>query len=332
MVEPQHTTYTAEGRPWLSWSEDRASPPMLGPVTLRVGLVGAGPWAGMFHAPMLASGPRTSLAAVWARRPEAAEELAASYGARSFSSYDEMLDACEAVAFAVPPPVQAHLAPRAARAGKHLLLEKPLAFTLEEAEAIAAAVDATGVQSLLMLRNRFSAEGLAFVADARAGVPLGALARFVSGAALPGNPFATPWRVELGAMFDLAPHAIDLLDAGLGPVTGISAAGDPLRWLGLTLEHEGGAVSQVALSITTPGEPLPFRIEARTRQGAVTFDGAKSDDDEEVQAAITTAFAEAVDSGTAHPLDVHRGVFLQHWMAQALAGLSARDPLSRGES
>ena len=39
------------------------------------------------------------------------------------------------------------LAPRAAQAGKHLLLEKPLAFTLPEAEAIADAVDASGVQT-----------------------------------------------------------------------------------------------------------------------------------------------------------------------------------------
>ena len=305
---------------------------MLGPVTLRVGLVGAGPWARMFHAPMLAAGPRTSLAAVWARRPEAAGELARSYDARQATSYDEMLDACDAVAFAVPPPVQAHLAPRAARAGKHLLLEKPLGFTLEEAEAIAAAVDAAGVQSLLMLRNRFTAEGRTFVAKAREGAAIGALASFVSGASLPGNPFATPWRVELGAMFDLAPHAIDLLDAALGPVVGITAVGDPLRWLGVTLAHQGGAVSQVALSITTPGDPAPFRIEARTDRGPVTFDGQKSDDDPDVQEAITTALAEAVATGTAHPLDVHRGVFLQRCMSEALAGLPARDPLSRGDA
>ena len=103
-------------------------------MTLRVGLVGAGPWAEMFHAPMLAAGPRTSLAAVWARRPEAAEELATSYGAPHVSSFDDLLEACDAVAFAVPPSVQAELAPRAAQADKHLLLEKPLAFTLPEAE------------------------------------------------------------------------------------------------------------------------------------------------------------------------------------------------------
>ncbi|GIH71083.1 hypothetical protein [Sphaerimonospora thailandensis] len=43
-----------------------------------VGLVGAGPWAGTVHAPMLAAGPYTRLAGVWARRPQAAVELAGS--------------------------------------------------------------------------------------------------------------------------------------------------------------------------------------------------------------------------------------------------------------
>jgi predicted dehydrogenase len=275
---------------------------------------------------MLAAGPHTSLAAVWARRPEAAEQLATSYGAGHAASYDDLLAACDAVAFAVPPPVQAMLAPRAAQAGKHLLLEKPLAFTLPEAEAIADAVDASGVQSLIVLRNRFTEEGSAFVAKARAGRPMGAWANFVSGAALPGSPFATPWRMELGAMFDLAPHAIDILDAALGPVTGITAVGDPLRWLGLTLEHEGGAVSQAALSITAPGSSAPFRIEAATEEGPVVFDGAKSDDDPGVQESITSALAQAVTSGVAHPLDVHRGVFLQQCMAKALADLPTTPP------
>jgi predicted dehydrogenase len=295
-------------------------------MTLRVGLVGAGPWAEMFHAPMLAAGPRTSLTAVWARRPEAAGEVASAYDVRAAESFDDLLATCDAVAFAVPPSVQAVLAPRAARAGKHLLLEKPLAFTLPEAMAIADAVDAAGVQSLVVLRNRFTEEGRAFVANAQAGRPLGALGRFVSGASLPGSVFATPWRMELGAVFDLAPHAIDLLDAGLGPVVGVTAAGDPLRWIGLTLEHDGGAVSQTALSITAPGDQGSFRIEAQTEQGSVVFDGGRSDDDPGVQEAISSALAEAVSTGVAHPLDVHRGVFLQRCLAKALADLTVPAP------
>ncbi|MBV9935452.1 MAG: Gfo/Idh/MocA family oxidoreductase, partial [Actinobacteria bacterium] len=92
---------------------------------LDVGLVGAGPWAQFVHGPMLAAGPETRLAGVWARRPEAADELAVRFGSQAFATYDDLLDGCDAVAFAVPPMVQAELAVTAAQAGKALLLEKP---------------------------------------------------------------------------------------------------------------------------------------------------------------------------------------------------------------
>ncbi|MEW1889248.1 MULTISPECIES: Gfo/Idh/MocA family oxidoreductase [unclassified Streptomyces] len=87
-----------------------------------MGLVGAGPWARTMHARTLAAGPGTVLAGVWARRPEAAAEVAAPYGAPAAGSFEELLDTCEAIAFAVPPAVQAALAPRAAVAGRTLLL------------------------------------------------------------------------------------------------------------------------------------------------------------------------------------------------------------------
>src|SRR5687768_1179657 len=107
------------------------------PVPVEVGLVGAGPWAATMHGPVLAAGPQTRLAAVWARRPEAAARLAARLGTHAAGSYEELLDRCEAVAFAVPPDVQATLAPRAARAGKALLLDKPIALDLAGARALA---------------------------------------------------------------------------------------------------------------------------------------------------------------------------------------------------
>ena len=91
---------------------------------LRTGLVGAGPWAEMFHVPMLSAGAGTTLEAVWSRRPEAAQAVAAEVGATPASTFEDLLDRCDAVAFAVPPDVQAELAPRAAAAGKHLILEK----------------------------------------------------------------------------------------------------------------------------------------------------------------------------------------------------------------
>ena len=290
---------------------------------LRMGLVGAGPWAEMFHAPMLSEGPRTRLEVVWARRRDAAEKLAAAHGATAVSTYAELLERCDAVAFAVPPDVQSELAPSAARAGRHLLVEKPLAFTLADAERLTTAVDEAGVRTVLMLRNRFTSEGRRFVHDMLSATTSGAQARFVTGAALQGNSFATPWRVERGALFDLGPHVLDLLDAALGRVVEVSAAGDPRRLLTVTTTHEGGAVAQTALSITTPHVDGGARIDAWTDRGLVVFDGARSDDDQQVGAALTAALADAVDTGVDHPTDVHRGLYLQRLLVRVEDALTA---------
>src|SRR5207237_750180 len=115
-----------------------------------------GPWAGMFTAPMLAAGPTTVLSAIWARRPEPARALASEHGAVAAPSLDDLFAECDAVAFAVAPDVQASLAPTAAAAGKHLLLEKPLGFTVEQAEAIATAARAAGVITQMMLTYRYT--------------------------------------------------------------------------------------------------------------------------------------------------------------------------------
>ena len=47
---------------------------------LKVGVVGAGPWATLVHAPMIAASEQTELSGVWARRPEAASNLAGAHG------------------------------------------------------------------------------------------------------------------------------------------------------------------------------------------------------------------------------------------------------------
>ena len=94
---------------------------------LRFGLVGTGYWARITHAPALASGEGIEFAAVWGRDPGAARTLAAEHGVTAYADFDEFLAGVDAVAFAVPPDVQAGMAAQAAAAGKHLLLEKPIA-------------------------------------------------------------------------------------------------------------------------------------------------------------------------------------------------------------
>lgn len=286
---------------------------------LRVGLVGAGPWAEKAYAPMLAGGPETVLAGVWARRIERARSLAAPHSAEAADSYDALLEGCDAVAFAVPPDVQVELAIRAAQASKHLMLEKPLAITLEEARRLTRAVEDAGVVSQLMLTQRFRPMAEAFLKAARDLRPMGARLAFLSDAFIRG-PYADSWRKEYGALHDLGPHAFDLLVAALGPIGRMTGGGDPCRWVSLVCEHEGGAVSELVMSGVVKLSRSIFRIELYGEQQLLEYDGVAAARDEPWSAA-RRAFAEAVRTGRPSELDVHRGLMLQELIDRGLRAL-----------
>ncbi|WP_407698696.1 Gfo/Idh/MocA family protein [Streptomyces fagopyri] len=282
---------------------------------VEVGLVGAGPWARAMHARMLAAGPETRLAAVWARRSEAARETAAPHGAHVAASFGELLDRCEAVAFAVPPAVQAELAPQAARQGKALLLEKPLGPDLMAAQRVADAVLGAGVVSQLVLTKRYHPVTEAFLDAARTREVSGARSCYLHGAFL-GGDFATGWRLEHGALLDLGPHLLDLLDLAVSPITGIRSTGDPRRWIELTLEHENGAVSQASLSGSVSVPRALTRVELFGPETPLTYDTAEIDH-EECWPILRRTFATAVRANEPTDLDAARGLYLQRLIDQA---------------
>jgi predicted dehydrogenase len=288
---------------------------------VRVGVVGAGPWASMVHAPVLAAGPGTTLAGVWARRADAASALAARHGVTAFDDLDGLFEACDAVAFAVPPDVQAELAVRAAAAGKALLLEKPIAGSLAGAARLAAA--AAGVPTMVVLSWRYAAAVRAYLDDVHAaGAAIGGRGLFVSGALL-GGPFATPWRLERGPLLDLGPHVLDLLDAAIGPITDVRATGDLLGWVALSCTHDSGAVSSASLCASSALQPHRAGIEVFTGDRVLEIDC--------VAAVDATAFgtmaaelATLVRSGRTHPtLGVDRGLHLQRLIDAAETQLRA---------
>jgi predicted dehydrogenase len=293
---------------------------------LRMGLVGAGPWGHLFTGPMLAASPDVDFVGVWARRPEAAGELAATHEVEAYTDLDALFEACDAVTFSLPPDVQAELAGRAARAGKAVLLDKPVGLNTVQAEELASAIDAAGVISQVIFTNRYYDSMRTFLEEARMFDSYGGRASFFGNGCVPGSYFATPWRLQQGGLLDLGPHVLDGLDAALGTIVGITARGDAQKIVLLECEHENGRVSQAALSATS-NQNGGLAVEVHGLDGNRRFDAAAFTQEQMVvevrtaQRRIVAEFAEAVRTATPHPLDIHRGLHLQRLIDTAAAQL-----------
>lgn len=284
---------------------------------LRMGLVGAGPWAHRVHAPGIAGHPRTRLVAVWARRRDAAAELAGQYGATPTTGFDELLREADAVAFAVPPDVQAPLATTAAEAGKHLVLEKPLAASVVDALGLVDAVERARVTSMMMFTFRYAAATRKWL-DAVHAVDdwVGGEARWFSGTLMDARYERSRWRHVGGALADIGPHVLDLLDAALGPVTSVELARftEPGLWH-VMLGHEGGRLSTATLSMHTPAQPAITDFAVHGPHGFLPFNA--SGEARERYATLLDDFVDLVEGNTAeNPLDVRRGLHIQRVLGQ----------------
>jgi predicted dehydrogenase len=280
--------------------------------TLRMGLVGAGPWAHKVHGPGIAGHAATELVATWARRSDAAADLAQRHGATSYADFDEFLSKVDAVAFAVPPGVQGELALRAATAGKHVVLEKPVAADVAAAEELVGAVEKAGVASLMVLTFRYGAETRKWLDEVhRVGGWAGGAARWFSGTLLDAKYERSQWRHDGGALADIGPHVFDLLDAALGPVTEVLDARFTRAGLWhITLGHENGRLSTSSLSMHTPVTPPVTDFTVHGEHGFLVFDATGAAQDR--YAVLLDDFVGLVrNDKTEHPLDVRRGLHLQ---------------------
>lgn len=279
---------------------------------LRVGLVGAGPWARRVHAPGIAAHPDTELVAVWARRPAAAAEVATANGATPVDSFDDLLSTVDAVAFAVPPAVQAPLAARALRAGKHAILEKPVAPDTAAARELVDAAEAGNATTLIVLTFRYATNTAAWLEEVhRVGGWRGGAARWLSGTLLDVRYADSAWRHAGGALADIGPHVFDMLDAALGPITDVLTVHrtEPDLWQ-IVFGHDGGRLSTATLSMHTPVTPSITDFSVFGEHGYHEFDATGSAN--ERYAALLSDFTGLVVAGrTTHPCDVRRGLHLQ---------------------
>jgi predicted dehydrogenase len=286
---------------------------------MRIGLLGTGPWAEGAHAPALSRHGELDFVGVWGRRPEAAKELADRFGTRAYDDVDALFADVDAVAVALPPTVQAGLAVRAARAGCHLLLDKPLAPTVEEGRAVVAAVQEAGVASVVFFTTRFQSVTDAWITE-QAAVEgwFTARAEWLGAVFTTDSPFgASPWRREKGALWDVGPHALSVLLPVLGDVRQVAAAAHgPGDTVHLVLEHVSGASSTLTLSLTAPPAAAGAAVELRGEAGVAVLppspDGAVPALERAADALIAAA-----RSGRPHPCDAVFGLRVTEILATA---------------
>jgi predicted dehydrogenase len=277
---------------------------------MRFGLVGTGPWAGDVHGPALAATDGIELGGVWGRSPDKATALAETLGVRPFAEIDALIDAVDAMAFAVPPDVQAELALRAARAGKHLLLDKPVATTGSQARALAEEAEARGITSVVFFTDRFTSESVAWFEELdRTGGWRGGDVQALATLDAPGNPFSdSPWRHERGALWDIGPHALSNLIGALGPVTsatGVPGAGDLVH---LVLEHAGGATSTATLTLFAPPAAATQEVRVWGEAGVARMPTDSAGGPVAALSRAAATLVECVRDGTHHPADLRLGV------------------------
>jgi predicted dehydrogenase len=269
------------------------------------------------HAPGIAGHPRTELVAVWGRRLDAAAEVAAATGAAATADFDDLLSQVDAVAFAVPPGVQASMATKAALAGKHVILEKPVADTVADAVALVDAVELGGGVSLMVFTFRY-ADGTRKWLDHVHAVDdwVGGEARWFSGTLVDSAYGQSQWRHDGGALADIGPHVLDLLDAALGPITTVESARftAPGLWH-LMLGHEQGRLSTATLSMHTPAQPAVTDFAVHGPHGFLPFDASGEAPGRYLT--LLDDFVALVDADTTEqPLDVRRGLHIQRLLGQ----------------
>jgi len=219
---------------------------------MRIGLVGTGYWTQLVHGAGALASPDWELVSVYGRSAEKAQAMGSTLSCGWTTDFDELLGQVDALVFAVPPHVQAPLALRAARAGKHLLLEKPLALDLDQAAELTAALEAAGVANLVFFTRLWIPPAVSWLDGLRqqGGWESG---RFEHLVRLPDEFLAgSPWRVEHGALWDVGPHALSVLERVMGPATRVSALQGACDHVHLMLEHEAGGTSSAELSLTAP--------------------------------------------------------------------------------
>ena len=198
-------------------------------MTIRFGLIGCGRVAPR-HAQSIQQVQQTTLAAVADTKAHRAQNFSAEYAADPYTDYRSLLDRpdIDAVSICVPSGLHAAIALDALDAGKHVLVEKPIALTLADADLMISRAHAKGLKLAVVLQNRYNSPMQAL----RQLIDEGGLGRLHLGATCvrwyrPQSYYEDEWHGTLamdgGALMNQSIHHIDALQWFMGPVQTVSA-------------------------------------------------------------------------------------------------------------
>jgi len=252
---------------------------------MRVGIVGAG-LQGRRRAPVAQSLPETELVVIGAAHIESAERLARRMGCEAAVGWEPVVarDDLDAVVVCTPPHLHAAISIAAMESGKHVLCEKPLTRTLEEAEAMLRAAQGAGVVLKCGFNHRHHPGvqlARRWFEDGRVGEPLFLRARYGIGGR---TGYEQEWRADPrvvggGQLMEQGIHAVDLARWFLGDFSQVTCFVANSFWKTEPLEENGfalyrtpaGAVASIHSSLTQWRNLFSFEVYGR--DGYVAVEG-----------------------------------------------------------
>lgn len=189
-------------------------------------------------------------------RAERASQVSEELGVKAWDDLDDLIDAVDAVSVVVPTPAHYSVAKAALQKGRHVLIEKPLASSLEEAEELVALAEAKGALIQVGHVERFNRA-------IRAALPYVEGPRFIESDRLaPFNPRGS----DVAVVLDLMIHDIDLLLTLVrSPVKEVAAVGIPVLTpfvdiANARLVFSSGAVANITASRVSRERTRKLRI------------------------------------------------------------------------
>ncbi|MGZ5084700.1 MAG: Gfo/Idh/MocA family protein [Usitatibacter sp.] len=256
---------------------------------ITFGLLGCGRIAKR-HADLLAGGQvaDASLGAVCDVVPERAADFASRYKTTAYTSMDALLadESLDAVAILTPSGLHPGHAIAAAKAGKHVVVEKPMALRLPDADAMIRACELAGVKLFVVKQNRFNVP----IRKLREALEAGRFGKLVLGTVrvrwcreqsyYDTDAWRGTWALDGGVLMNQASHHVDMLEWMMGDVESVHARGitalvkiQAEDTAVATLKFANGALGIVEATTATRPKDLEGSISILGEGGTVEIGG-----------------------------------------------------------